>query len=126
MADQLRNAVSNLHVDQQDLYREEIYTDLKVATIHRMVPVKVDGTEDTGRSCRYSAQTQIMTPMGAIPVQAEIVADTLQEALDRFPEAMQGAIEEMMNEVQKRQLAEAGRVVSPGEAAGQGGLILPR
>jgi len=126
MADQFRNAVSNLQVDQQQLYREEIYTDLKVATIHRMVPVKADGTDDPARTCRFSAQTQLVTPMGAIPVQAEIEADTLQVALERFPEAMQAAVDEMMNEVQKRQMAEAGRVVTPGEAAGQGGLILPR
>ncbi len=120
------NRLSNLEINQEQLYREEIYTDMKVATIHRLVPVREDGSEDTDRSCKYTAETQLVTPMGAIPVQTEIEAQSLKEAVELFPEAMQEAVNKMVDEAQKRQIADAGKMISPNDAKGQGGLIIPR
>ena len=38
--------LGEIRVNEQNLYREEVYTDLRVATIRRLVPVKSDGTVD--------------------------------------------------------------------------------
>ena len=48
MADQL--PLDQIQVDQQNLYREESITDLRVATIRRLIPITADGTDDTQSS----------------------------------------------------------------------------
>src|SRR3989304_1967402 len=38
--------LAELKVDTANLYREEMFTDLRVATLRRLVPVRLDGTDD--------------------------------------------------------------------------------
>ncbi len=123
MDEQAGVKVSDLQVDQQNLYREELFTDLKVASIRRLTPVKQDGSLDKTREVIFVGQTQIMTPAGSLPVQARLEAVNLQQALERFPKAISGAIERMMAELEEFRRREAGRIVTPREAGG--GIILP-
>lgn len=104
-------------VDTNNLYREEVYSDLKVATVRRLIPVKANGSQDTGREVLYFGQTTILTPQGAIPVQGPIEAKSLKEALERFPQAMNRAVERMVSEIEDLRRREAGRIVVPGQEA---------
>ncbi|MEW6489893.1 MAG: hypothetical protein AB1578_18535 [Thermodesulfobacteriota bacterium] len=123
MSEQPGMRVSDLRVDQQNLYREELFTDLKVASIRRLTPVKQDGSLDKTRPVLFVGQTQVMTPAGGLPVQARLDAQNLQQAMERFPEAISAAIEHMMAELQELRRREASRIVTPQQAGG--GIILP-
>lgn len=106
--------LADLKVDTASLYREEILTDLRVATIRRLVPVRVDGSEDPGRPVLFSAQTTLMTQAGPVPVSAAIEAANLAEAAQKFPEAIQAAVERLVEEARDLQRREMSRIVVPG------------
>ena len=63
------SGVDGLEVDVANLYREESITDMKAATIRQLIPINVDGSEDTSRSRQFIGDTTLMTQMGPIPVQ---------------------------------------------------------
>ena len=100
-------------VDRQNLYQEESFTDLKVATIRRLTPVKADGTVDKTRKTIFVGETNLMTAAGPLPVQAMIPAKQLQQAIKRFPEAMQAAVEKLADEVQKMRQKEQSQIIAP-------------
>ena len=104
-------------VDARNLYREATWTDLKVASIREMIPVKPDGTDDPGRERVFIGSTQVMTPHGPVPLQAVLEAGTLKEALAAFPQAMRRAMENMLRQLQKLQAEEqqqGSRIIMPG------------
>jgi hypothetical protein len=106
--------LAELKVDTANLYREEMFTDLRVATLRRLVPVKLDGTHDPSRPILFSAQTTLMTQAGPVPVSAAIEATTLEEATRSFPEAIQAAVERLVDEARELQRREMSRIVVPG------------
>ena len=119
------NGPVQLSVDTENLYREEVFTDLKAATVRRLSPVRPDGSPDPERPVLFLGETQILTPAGLLPVQARIPAQTLEEAWERFPEAIRRAVDRLIQEVREAQLREATRIVTPAEAGlglGGGGL----
>ncbi len=107
-------------VDKDNLYREESITDIKVASVRVMTPVKPDGSIDKSRTTIYFGHTQLMSPQGPIPLQAKLNANNLQEALDEFPNAMEKALAEVIeqfNQMQKEQTSqgqEDSRIIMPG------------
>jgi len=90
-------------VDKSNLYREESFTDLKIGAIRRLTPVSPDGSEDKTRNPVFVGHTSIMSPNGPVPVQNVIKAKELQQAIKRFPEAMQAALERLIEEVKQMQ-----------------------
>ena len=52
-------------VDKDNLYRQEVITDFKVASIVKFIPIKPDGSEDNSRAAIFLGQTQLMLPQGA-------------------------------------------------------------
>ena len=72
--------IQEVRVDVANLYREEVYTDLRVATIRVLVPVKQDGTQDPSRETLFSGQTTLLSQAGPLPVECPIEAKNLQEA----------------------------------------------
>ncbi len=106
--------LSDIQVDRNNLYREENYTDLKVASIRRLVPVKPDGTPDGTRRQVFVGQTHLMSQMGPLPVQCNIEAADLEEALRKFPQALARAVEDMMEEAKEKRRQESSRIVAPG------------
>ena len=89
------------NIDKDNLYREESFTDLKVGSIRRLVPVKPDGTDDPGRTPIFVGNTQLMSPDGPMPIQSKLSANTIEEAMDVFPEAMKQALGELVDRIQK-------------------------
>jgi hypothetical protein len=112
-----RRVVGELNVDIKNLYREESYTDLKVASLKRLVPVTAAGEPDPSREPRFVAQTQLMSQVGPVPVSALIEARTLEEAIAKFPEAVSRAVEEMIEEAREIQRQESSRIVVPDTAS---------
>lgn len=113
------NLKDEMRPDVASLYREEMYTDRRVATIRVMVPVKVDGTDDPSRPREYLGQTQVMTQMGPLPIHAPIEAASLEEALQKFPDAVELAVQEMIEQAREMQRQEASRIVVADGKLGQ-------
>ena len=109
--------VTELSVDRDNLYREEVVTDLKAATLRRLMPIRADGTADDSRTPLSLAETQLMTQGGVLPVQARLEAETLEAAIDIFPEAINAAVERMVEEAREMQRREQSRIVVPGQDA---------
>ena len=112
-------------MEAEALYREEIYTDRKVGTIRTLVPVKKDGATDNSRAVLYVGETQIMTSMGALPVNFEIDAQSLGEAAEKFGPAAKEAIERTVRDLQDLRRQAASSIVIPDKmppGLGGGGL----
>lgn len=122
--------ITEIKVDANRLYREEVFTDLRIATIRRLNPVRADGTPDPSRPALYSAQTTLMSQAGPLPVEAPIEAASLEEAAAKFPAAIQEAVDRLLEEAREIRRREASRIVvpsamppPPGGARGGGGII---
>ena len=114
--------VPELKMDPANLYREEIFTDRKVGTIRVMTPVKNDGSTDTSRKIIYVGETQLMTPVGALPLAFEIEAESLGNAATKFAEVAQVAVERAVREFQEmRRQASSSIVIPEGIPPGLGG-----
>ena len=125
-------SIADIKVDPNNLYREEVFTDLRIATIRRLVPVTVDGSDDPSRPALYSAQTTLMSQAGPLPVESPIEATSLEDAAAKFPEAIQQAVDRLVEEAREMRRREASRIVvpsgmppggGPGGPAGGGGII---
>lgn len=111
-------------VDKENLYREESVTDLKIATIRQLIPVKLDGSDDGSREIIFLGSTQLGTPQGPIPMQAELEATTLEEAMEQFPKAMEvetqkvienlKRMQQMQEQQEQQKSANDSRIIIPG------------
>ncbi len=106
--------IDRLRLDRTNLYREEVFTDLRVGSVRRLSPVTADGAPDLGRPTLFTGETQILTPAGPLPVTCKIEASSLEEALERFPEAVKAAVNEMVAAAEEMRRQEASRLVIPG------------
>ncbi len=112
-------------MDSANLYREEVFTDLKVGTIRRLTPVTGDGSPDLGRPVEYTGETQIMSNMGPLPVNCRIEASSLEEAVQGFPGAVNRAVQEMMEAAEEMRRREASRIVIPNQMPPASRLKMP-
>ena len=119
MSDADTAGLDSVAVDTANLYREESITDLHAATIRRLVPIRVDGSDDPARQQRFIGDTTLMTQMGPIPVQFPLDADNLEEACRLFPDGVRGAIERLNERARELAREEASRIVVPGQGAAQ-------
>ncbi|MBM4033815.1 MAG: hypothetical protein FJ291_18820 [Planctomycetes bacterium] len=123
MADAESNGVNAIKVNDKNLYREETFTDLRVATIRQLVPVKADGSPDPGREPLFFGSAQMMTSAGPLPVEAPLDAKTLQGAMEAFPDAIREAVGEVVEHMRELQRQAASRIVVPNAMPGPGGKI---
>lgn len=115
--------LSDVKMDAANFYREEAYTDLKTGGIRKLVPVKLDGSEDPSRDPIFTGNTQLMSPHGPLPLQGAIDAKTLEDAVSKFPQAMEDAMNRMIEEAQHYQREQANRIVTPADLKKESGLI---
>ncbi|HIJ54706.1 MAG TPA: cytoplasmic protein [Deltaproteobacteria bacterium] len=111
MAESDNNSI-DFSIDRSNLYKEESFTDLKVGNIRRLIPVKPDGSEDKTRKAIFVGQTNLMTPNGPLPIQGVIKAKELQQAVKRFPETMEEAVERLMEEAQKMKDQQESKIIT--------------
>ena len=102
-------------IDRSNLYKEESFTDLKIANIRRLIPVKPDGSEDKTRKAVFVGQTNLMTPNGPVPIQGVIRAKEIQQAVKRFPEAMEEAVARLVEEAQKMKDQQGSKIIKQEE-----------
>lgn len=100
-------------IDASNLYRDETLTDMRAGTIRRMIPIGPDGADDKSRSPVFIGSTTLMTPQGPLPIQARLMVNNLQEALEAFPATMKKAVEQFMEEARKLQQKEESRIITP-------------
>jgi hypothetical protein len=112
MIDEQQNNIE-FTIDRSNLYLEESFTDLKAGTVKRLKPVRPDGSQDKTRKTVFVGHTSILTPNGPLPIQNVIAAKELQQAIKKFPEAMEAAMEQLMEEVKKYQEQEQSQIQKP-------------
>jgi hypothetical protein len=108
----------DIQLDSTSLYREEIFTDRRAGTIRRLTPVTPQGENDGTRFVLYSGQTQLLTPAGVLPLAFEIEADSLADAIGKFPDAVKIALEQAIDEAREMRREAATRIVVPDAGAG--------
>ena len=121
MAERSDDRMMDMKMDAASVYKEEIYTDRKVGTIRVLVPVKSDGSPDTARKTLYMGEAQILTQVGALPVNFEIEAASLDDAIAQYATAAKEGVERTVRELQEMRRQQASSIVVPG-AGGMGGM----
>ena len=122
MAD--NNQIEDIRFNGENLWKEENYTDLEVGAIKKLVPINLDGTEDTTRKPTFTASTNIMTPSGALPLTGEIKAENIEEAIENFSDSINNALTKLQDEMMKMQQDQANKIVTPDELRGGKDLII--
>ncbi len=124
MAD--NNSTRDVRMDVDDLWREEIITDRKIGIIRMMVPIKADGSADPARATVYTGEAQMMTNMGPLPINFDIEAKSLADAVNGYAAAAKVAIERTVRELQEMRREAASGLVLPGQGGfGAGGGLPP-
>ena len=106
-------AQKKVKVNIQNLYQEEMFTDMRTAAIRQLTPVKPNGEIDKTRKSVFVGQTNIMSPQGPLPVQFPIDAKNLQEACEKFPEVMDQFLAKLAEEIKEAQRQEQSRIIVP-------------
>ena len=121
MANELKDAEIRMAAGQ--LYREETYTDRQVGSLQILTPVNADGTTDYTRRRVFVGQTQILTPAGGLPLNFEIEADSLEEAVGKFGDGAQKALAGAMQHLEEMRREAASSIIVPGSnPLGDGGM----
>ena len=105
-------------MDPNGLFREENFTDQKMGSIRKLVPVKADGSDDPDRTTEFFGAAQVMTPMGAIPLNFALDGATIGEAASDFAGKAQIAVEEAGREIERMRREQASKIVVPGQGGG--------
>jgi hypothetical protein len=119
-----QNPIDEITVDETNLYREDMFTALKVATIRRLTPIQPDGSDDPARAVLFIGQTTLLSQAGPVPVQCPLEGTSLAEAMQNFPTAVNLAIERMIEEAREYQRQESSRIVIPGRDPSPGKITL--
>jgi hypothetical protein len=107
-------------MDPTSLYREDVITDRKVGTIRMLTPLKSDGSTDSSRAVIYIGEAQLMTSVGTLPINFELEAQSLDEAVAKFAGAAKEAVDRTMKDLQEMRRQAASSIVVP--QGGMGGL----
>ena len=118
-----RSTQPEITMDAANLYREESFTDRRIGTIQRLIPVKSDGGTDAARAEIYVGQTQVLTPAGALPLTFEIEASNLTEAISGFGDAAKEALADTMQRLEELRREAASSLIVPGAGGPAGGGI---
>ncbi len=90
-------------IDPNALFLEETYTDLKVGRIRKLTPVRIDGAPDKSRKSIFVGEAQIAVKGQVLPIQCDIDAAGLAEAVEKFPEAINQSFEQIVKEADAAQ-----------------------
>lgn len=116
---------TELKLDPDKLYLEEVFTDRRIGTIRRLSPVTKDGKPDAARAVLYVGETQIMTPAGSIPIAFEIGAVSVGEAAEKFGPLAKDAIDRTVRELQELRRQASSSIVIPQGPLDTGKIQLP-
>jgi len=114
-----QDQLPDIKLDSAHLYREETFTDRQAGTLRRLVPVDAQGRDDASRPVIFEGHTSLMTPAGALPLQFQIDASSMEDALKQFPAVARQALVHTLEELQRLQRESQSQIVVPG-AGGPG------
>jgi hypothetical protein len=114
-----QDQLPDIKLDPAHLYREETFTDRQAGTLRRLVPVDAQGRDDASRPVVFEGHTSLMTPGGALPLQFQIDASSMEDALKQFPVVARQALEHTLEELRRLQREAQSQIVVPG-AGGPG------
>ena len=120
MADNPMAGGDKFKFDGANLFREETFTDLQSGTIVKLTPVRQDGSDDPARTAVFVGKTQIYTQMGLLPLEGEIDAANLAEAIEKFPKTIENALAELAQRIEQRQREASRQIVTPDQLMGGG------
>jgi hypothetical protein len=118
MTDTPEGKMPEMKMDPAALYHEEIFTDRKMGTIRRLTPVKPDGSPDPARKVVYIGESQLLTSVGALPLNFEIAASSLDEAAREYGAAVKRAFEDAMEELAEMRRRASSSLILPKAGAG--------
>ena len=113
MSSESEGMARDMRMDTDNLYLEEVFTDLGAGTIRRLTPVQADGGADTARAILFMGQAQVMSAMGPIPLQFELDGPDLARAIASFPVAAEEAVRRMVEQIREMQRQQASQIVVP-------------
>lgn len=105
---------TEIRMDPEALYREEVFTDRRVGTIQRLTPVDGNGHPVDGGKVIFVGQTQLMTPAGALPLSFELAADDLKQAAEQFADGANRAMEEAVKRLEELRREQSSSIIVPG------------
>ncbi|MGH8274860.1 MAG: hypothetical protein ACRES9_11535 [Gammaproteobacteria bacterium] len=108
------NEMPEIRLDSGRLYREETYTDRRMGTLRKLVPVHADGSDDSAREVVWEGSSSLLTPAGTLPLNFEILADGFSAALEKFPAAAAAALERTMEELKELRRESSSSIITPG------------
>ena len=120
---------NNTAMDPNSLFREEQFTDQKMGSIRKLTPVKADGSDDADREVIFFGAAQVMTPMGAMPLNFSLEGTTVGAAAEDFAVKATLAVEQAAREMEEMRREQASQIVVPGQSGGgiggpsRGGII---
>lgn len=127
----------DIQMNAADMYREDVFTDNAVGSMRRLTPVTANGDDDPSRQTRFVGSTQILTNAGPLPLNFEVPAASLEEAIAGFAQAARQAFDQTMEELRELQREQASSIVVPrggvdpnkmggmGGGTGGGGIKMP-
>jgi len=122
MADDMTD--TEISMDSESLFKEEMFTDRKVGTIQRLTQVDGEGQPVEGGEVLFVGQTQLMTRAGPLPLNFELDANTLSEAAEKFAAGANQAMEETVKRLEDMRREQSSSIIVP-DAAGGGQLKMP-
>ena len=109
---------NNAAMDPNSLFREEQFTDQKMGSIRKLTPVKADGSDDGDRDVIFFGAAQVMTPMGAMPLNFSLEGPTVGAAAEDFAVKAALAVEQAAREMEEMRREQASQIVVPGQSGG--------
>ena len=114
-------------MDPTALVREDV-----ISTIRMLTPITVEGVRDETRDVLFFGEAQIMTQVGALPINFQIEAKTLAEAVEGYGEAAKKGLAETLEKLREMRREAANQIVTPGmpgfqapPAPGGSGIVMP-
>jgi len=117
------SGMPDLGMDANTLYLEETFTDQQVGTLRRLTPVTAAGQPDGSRPTLFQGQTQLMTQVGPLPLDFNIEAGSLDEAVARFGSSAQQALEKTLRDLEEMRRESASSLIIPGGGGPAGGPL---
>jgi hypothetical protein len=109
---------ADLKMDATSLYREDVYTDRKIGTIRVMTPVTSLGGPDATRPVIYVGETQLLTSGGLLPLAFQIEASSLGEAIEKFAQGANDAVERTRREIERLHREASSSIITPDRIPG--------
>ena len=90
-----------LPLNEHDLYEIRLISDDKAGELKWYVPVSVLGYQDPTRAYKFKGMTMINTPQGPRPLEFEIEATNLSDALIEWPRKLEAQIRSMQSQMEE-------------------------